>query len=249
MKMTFMTMAAISALSVAAPASAAPWSGNRSDTSELRVAIEAGISSGAISANEASPLRDSLRRLVALEERFSVRGFSGRENATLRQRSALLRQQINRAERTDVRRDRQAAAADHRDRRAAADRRRDAAADDRRASRTASQERRDRRAAADDRRRMAADERREHRTASAERRDVVARTALQTRFDGPTPGDRFAGDVRVGQLASLRMIALPDRYRDEFRDTDEFYYRYDAERIYRLDRKTNLIVGLLDTVS
>lgn len=249
MKMIFVSVAAASALAVAAPALAAPWSGSRSDISELRLAIEAGSHSGTISANEASPLRDTLRRLVTLEQRFSANGFSGRENATLRQRSALLRQQISRAERTDVRLDRQVAADERRDRLAAADRRRDAVAEDRRAERAASQERRDRRTAANDRRRSAADERRERRIASAERRDVAARAALQSRFGGPIPGDRFAGDVRVGQHASLRMVGLPERYRVEFGDTDDFYHRYDAGRIYRLDRKSNLIVSLLDTAS
>ena len=247
MKTIFMTMAAVSALAVAAPALAAPWSGTRSDSSELRLEIEAGVASGAISSNEASPLRESLRRLVALEGRYGTDGFSGRENASLRQRSALLRQQINTAQRTDVRRDREAAAEDRRERRAAADVRREAAAEDRRERRVAAQERRDRRSAADLRRREASDERRERRTAAADRRDIALSTASQARFDGPTPGDRFPGDVRIGHTASWRMAALPERYRDEFRDTDAFYYRYDNQRIYRLDRHTDRIVGLLDT--
>ena len=249
MKMIFITMAAVSALSVAAPALAAPWNGNKSNTSELRMEIDAGVASGAISRNEASPLRASLRRLIALETRLRSDGFTGRENASLRQQSARLRQQINMASRTDVRGDRRAAAEDRRDRRAAADQRRVAAAEDRQASRAAAEDGRTRRAAADDRRTVAADERRERRAASEERRDVAARAASLGRFEGPSPGDRFAGDARVGQGASTRMVALPERYRDEFRDTAEFYYRYDDRRIYRFDRRSNLIVGLLDTVS
>jgi hypothetical protein len=248
MKIIFTTMAAVSALAVAVPASAAPWSAGRSGISQLRLEIDAGVESGAISGSEASPLRESLRRLVSLEERLGSDGFTGRESATLRQRSARLRQQINVAQRTDVRRDREEAAEDRRERRATANVRREAAAEDRRAGRIASQERRDRNAAADLRRREASDERREHRTAAADRRDIALGTATHARFDGPAPGDRFPGDVRIGQTASVRMAALPERYRDEFRDTDAFYYRYDDERIYRLDRRTDRIVGLLDTV-
>jgi hypothetical protein len=74
-------------------------------------------------------------------------------------------------------------------------------------------------------------------------------SARDDRFDRDNRGDRFAGDVRVGQVASTRMSALPELYRAEFRDDDRVYYRYDDRRIYQLDRRNGLILGLLDLPS
>jgi hypothetical protein len=75
------------------------------------------------------------------------------------------------------------------------------------------------------------------------------RSARDDRFDRDNRGDRFAGDVRVGQVASTRMSALPELYRAEFRDDDRVYYRYDDRRVYQLDRRNGLILGLLDLPS
>jgi hypothetical protein len=247
MKTTLMSMTALSALALASPASAEPWTGSGQQTAELQQSIDAGIASGAISSNESGALRNDLRRLVTLEQRLSADGFTGRENATLRRRSAELRRQIATAERTDVRRDRRAAAADRRARNEAGRDRHAAAAEDRRADRRASEERRERHEAADDRRRDASEARSDRRDASEQRREADIRAASISRFSGAVPGDRFAGDVRIGQPASMRMVAMPERYRDEYRDGADFYYRWDDKRIYQLDRRTNLITGLLDT--
>jgi hypothetical protein len=59
-------------------------------------------------------------------------------------------------------------------------------------------------------------------------------------------GDRFAGDVRVGQHFSDRQIALPTQYRDRYRDSDAAYYRYDDNRIYQIDRVSGLILAMFD---
>jgi len=76
--------------------------------------------------------------------------------------------------------------------------------------------------------------------------DIPSGWLADTRFDGPNRGDRFTGDVRIGQRYSARMIALPTELRDEYRDSDDVYYRYDEDRIYQVDRRTNLILRLLD---
>ncbi len=78
------------------------------------------------------------------------------------------------------------------------------------------------------------------------RRGGDARFASNPRFDRPNRGDRFAGDVGIGDAYSPRMVALPARYRDEFRDGDEYYYRYDDNRIYQVDLVTGTILRLLD---
>ena len=100
MKTIFMTMAAVSALALTAPASAQSWNSHQTHSAELRMQIDAGVESGAISRREMAPLRDSLRQLVALERQFSANGISGREHASLQQRSATLRRQITLAARS-----------------------------------------------------------------------------------------------------------------------------------------------------
>jgi hypothetical protein len=247
MKTILTALAAASALSFAAPASASPEKDDAAQSAELRSQLEDGISSGKIEPYEANPLRKSLRKLTALETRFAADGVTDKESGTLRKRSAELRRQIGKAARTDVREDRRADAEDRRARRAASDERRAAKAEDRQARRAASAERRSREAATDDRQRLAADEKSERRAAADERQDAAAVAVSTARFDGPSPADRFAGDVRIGQAASPRMVAVPERYRDEFRDTDQFYYLYDDKRIYRMDRVTGLVLALLDT--
>lgn len=46
------------------------------------------------------------------------------------------------------------------------------------------------------------------------------------RFDGPIPGDRFKGDIRVGQRVTDRIAELPVRYPKEYLDNDRVYYGY-----------------------
>lgn len=219
MRTTFMTMAALAALSVAAPAAAQPWNGHRTHSAELQTQIDAGFDSGAISPNEVTALRDGLRRLMQLERRFSPNGISGRENALLQQRSNALRQQIRMAERTGYGRSAQ--------------------------DRAAWDDRYDREHRADWENRYVRD-----RDAAWEGREGRGeRFGVDARFDRPNRGDRFAGDARIGQHTSMRMRVLPAQYREEFRDDENVYYRYDDRRIYRIDRRTDRILGLIDVTS
>ena len=59
-------------------------------------------------------------------------------------------------------------------------------------------------------------------------------------------GDRFAGDLRVGQRVSARQVALPLQYRTRYQDNDRSYYRYDANRVYQIDRTSGLIMAMFD---
>ncbi len=101
MKTIYLTMAAVSALSVAAPVAAQSWNGNRSNVAQLQMQIDAGIEHGTISRREATPLRNSLRQLIGMERQYSPRGFSVRERNALQRRSATLRGQIAFAEQSD----------------------------------------------------------------------------------------------------------------------------------------------------
>jgi hypothetical protein len=66
------------------------------------------------------------------------------------------------------------------------------------------------------------------------------------RFAGLHPGDRFSGDVRIGQHVTARIVNMPVRYRSDYVDTDQIYYGYDNGRVYQIDRKTQMILALLD---
>jgi hypothetical protein len=68
------------------------------------------------------------------------------------------------------------------------------------------------------------------------------------RFAGPHRGDRFSGDIRIGQHATTRIVNLPVQYRSDYVDNDHVYYGYDNGRIYQIDRQTQMIIALLDIV-
>jgi hypothetical protein len=62
-------------------------------------------------------------------------------------------------------------------------------------------------------------------------------------------GDRFSGDLRVGQHFTDRQIALPVRYRAYYRDDDRSFYRYDTNRVYQIDRGSGLILAMFDVAN
>ncbi|HYW16569.1 MAG TPA: hypothetical protein VE891_10520 [Allosphingosinicella sp.] len=105
---------AVAAIAAAAPASAQSggYGGNgygnngygngnvevRAD--QLRMRLQAGVQSGAITRAEAMPLREQLRELTRLETLYARDGISFRERADLQQRIGTLRQGIRMAERS-----------------------------------------------------------------------------------------------------------------------------------------------------
>jgi hypothetical protein len=240
MKTIFLTMAA--AICVATPAAAQTWQGNQQSV-ELQTQIDAGVRSGSISQRELPALRTSLRQLSMLERQLAVGGLTGRENATLRQHGNTLRQQIHFASQTRG----GAGRFDNDGRFGSQDR---AGWDARYDS--------ENRAAWDARymsdRNSAWERARQGGLRSDNRFDMDRGDRFDmdnrgsSRFAASTRGARFAGDVGIGQRASRRMVALPDQYRGEFRDSDDVYYRYDSERVYEIDRSSNLIVRLFDLI-
>jgi len=198
MKYVYMTMAAVSALAVAAPVAAQPWNGGQSHSAQLQMHLDGGMQSGAITRREAMPLRTSLNELMRMERLFGRNGFNRSERNTLQLRSASLHRMILRAERNG---NRTAMAYDRNDGR-------DFAESDFRGK--------------DGKDDSIGTDRRDHR------------------------GDRFAGDLRVGQRFSDRQVALPMQYRARYRDSDASFYRYDDERIYQIDRSSGLIMAMFD---
>lgn len=189
MKPIIITMAAVAALSLAAPASA-QWGHDRTYSPQLRAQIDAGITGGTISRRESIALRADLGRLVRLEQRFGPNGISGREHAILMQRSTELAKDIRFANRSLSRRG--------------------------------------------------------DPPLTWESGERNGQWVPDARFAGLRPGDRYAGDARIGQHASARIVTMPAQYRGEYVDTDRFYYGYDNGRVYQIDRQSRMILALLD---
>jgi hypothetical protein len=92
-------MAALGALAAASPA-AAQWagSGGNVDVQGLRAEIDAGVSRGDISGQEAYSLRSQLRGLIDLQRRYASDGLSWNERRDLQQRAQGLRNEIAQAQ-------------------------------------------------------------------------------------------------------------------------------------------------------
>jgi hypothetical protein len=261
MKKILLTMAAVSAVAIAAPSAAQYQRGSAevgldARTDQLGARIDAGVRQGSISAQEASSLRIQLRDLERLERRYSRGGFTAAERTDLQQRTRTLRQQIRVAggagmggngrddDRWGQRDDR-----DGRDCPPGLDKRdndctppgqvgRDGRWDDRRDDRDGRWE--DRR---EDRDRDGYDDRdlnRDGRIDAADdrmsdggRRGGVIGNVLD-RLDGST--------LRVGQRASANLGAVPYDLRARYRDDSRVYYRADRRNVYGIDARTNLVV-------
>jgi hypothetical protein len=221
MKIIFLTMAAIAGLTVTPSVAAQSWRGHEARTASLQMQLDEGIRSGAISRRDIPALRNGLRQLVNLERRFSPNGISNREGAILDQRGMEMRRQIVMAKRSGTS---DVFANNGNDRRS------------------------DWEARYDREHRAAWDARYVSERSAQYENDFGRDRGMESdrRFDGPNRGDRFAGDVRVGQRFSSRMSSLPANYRNEYKDDASAYYGYDNERIYKVDRQTGIILGMLD---
>jgi len=101
MKKILMTMAAVSALAIGAPAAAQYAGGDaRLGVQQLQAQLQAGVRSGAISRREARPLDDQIRQIDDYARVNGRDGLSGRERLYIRQRIANLSQHIRYAEMT-----------------------------------------------------------------------------------------------------------------------------------------------------
>ena len=72
--------------------------GTQNRLAQLDARLQAGIQSGAISSSEARPIRQQIRYLAQLEQRYSVDGLSQQERRDLQQRYRYTRQQLRAAD-------------------------------------------------------------------------------------------------------------------------------------------------------
>jgi hypothetical protein len=212
---------------------------------QLRMRLQAGVQSGAITRSEAMPLREQLRQLTRLEALYARDGISGRERADLQQRINSLRQGIRMAERSgdsrygrdDDRYDRDDDRYGRRDVDSRYDRDNDGW-DDRDGNR-------DGRWDVDSRydgNRDGYDDRDYNRDGRWDNDEGYQQTN-----NGGIVGqviDRITGNgaLRVGQRASANLGGVPYAYRNQYRDSDSFYYRSDGRNIYQIDARTETVV-------
>jgi hypothetical protein len=50
------------------------------------------------------------------------------------------------------------------------------------------------------------------------------------------------GSLAVGQRASGNLSALPYEYRNQYRDSNNVYFRTDGRQIYQIDARTQTVV-------
>lgn len=190
----------------------------------LQERIQAGVQSGAITRQEAGPLRLQLRQLMQLERRYSANGFTAQERADLQQRIRNLRQQVRVADGGARGYDR-----DDRDGYGQNDR----------------YDRDDRRTGGYDDRGYNSDGRRDD---YGRRDDIdddddqqpVQRGGLGGLIDNVLGG----GGLRVGQRAPANLNGLPSAYRSQYRDGNGVYYRSDGRSIYGIDTRSQEVIGI-----
>jgi hypothetical protein len=106
MNKLLLSMAAVGAIAVAAPAASQNWSNPNSGggmgisnrIAQLDARLSAGIQSGEINRSEARSLRMQVRQLQRLEQQYSYNGLTQSERQDLQQRLRALREDIRMAD-------------------------------------------------------------------------------------------------------------------------------------------------------
>ena len=272
MNKILLSMAAVSALALGAPAMAQQGGYDvRGDTridvriGELQSRLQAGIQSGAITRQEAQPLRMQLRDLTRLERQFARDGLNRAERQELQGRVQQLRQQIRSAEMSGGGRWQDRDGRDgqgwNRDCPPGLEKRNNGCIPPGQEGRDGRWE--DRRGGDDrrydspyDRNRDGYDDRDTNRDNRVDSRDGDYRDRDYRDGDyrdgerrrGGILGDVIdrvtgnGGGLRVGQRVSGNLGALPYEYRNQYRDGNGAYYRTDGRNIYRIDARTDVVL-------
>jgi hypothetical protein len=271
MKKLWITMTALSALAVTAPAAAQSWGSGAASIQvrvhQLETRLDAGLRRGTIPRSQAPRLRSQAQQLRQLEARYRIGGFNNRERADLEMRIDNLDSQIRYAERWGYRyegrgwSDRNSDGWDDRD----LDRdgawdvdrrydRNDDGWDDRDSNRDGrwdnDQYGRDGRwdDRSTDRDDDGWDDRDRNRDGQLDYdpsydRDDDGRSGYYNRDDRDDGLDLGAA-LRVGVRAPGSLSPVPPEYRTRYRDGNGVYYRYDDGNIYQVDARTNVILRI-----
>ena len=246
MKKMLISVAALSGIGIAAPVAAQYPIANQNGSSveaganlsariaHLQTRMQTGVQSGAITRQEARPLRQQLRQLTQLERRYSRDGLTRQERTDLQQRIRPLRQDLRMADGRAHGRDDQPEQWD----------RDDGYAQNGRYGRE-NGEYSDR----IDSNRDGYDDRDYNRNGRwdddmADGRDQPAqRGGLGGIFDRIL-GNAGGSGLRVGEQASANLYGVPTEYRNQYRDGNGVYYRSDGRQIYQIDARTQTVARI-----
>ncbi len=217
MRKLLLSMTAVGALALAAPA-AAQWTnsdvnsgmGISNRIAQIDARISAGISSGEISRSEARSLRMELRQLRQLERQYSYNGLTQAEREDLRERLRDLREDVRIADNGRYDRDSRFGNWDDRD------------YDDRYSGRGGPYEQ------------------------PYDTYCDTNRGGIGGLIDGVLGRNNDNCSLRVGARVSGNLYSVPSQYRYRFRDGNGVYYRSDGRNIYQIDARTQTVLRVYD---
>ena len=233
MKKVLLSMAAVGALAVAAPALAQTnYNSGGAVAIDTRIAqlesrLQAGIQARVIDRTEAQDLRMQLRELRRLDRQYSMNGLTRTERADLQQRIRDLRADMRLADGGRFDRDNRFGSWNDRD------------YDDQYSSRI-------------DRNRDGFDDRdydRDGRWDDDDRgQGGPYEEACETRggiggiIENVLGSNNNCATLRVGQRVSGNLGSVPYEYRSQYRDGSGVYYRSDGRAIYQIDARSDTVL-------
>jgi hypothetical protein len=224
MNKILLSMAAVGAIAVAAPAASQGWSnanagggmGISNQIARLDARLSAGIQSGDITRTEARALRMQVRQLQRLEQQYGYNGLTQSEREDLRERLRDLREDIRMAD--NGRYDR------------------------------------DTRYSWDDRYDNNYDNNNGYSGRGGpyeQPYDTYCDTSTRGGIGGLIEGvlgtrNNANCTLRVGSRASGNLYSVPSQYRYRFRDGNGVYYRSDGRNIYQIDARSQTVLRIYD---
>ncbi|HEY0446593.1 MAG TPA: hypothetical protein VGD19_09080 [Allosphingosinicella sp.] len=252
MKKTLMTLAAVSALAIGAPATAQYASGNfQARIQQIQSEIQTGVQAGTIRSDDARTLREHLRVLRQTERTYALNGFTRTERQDLQNRIQNLRQQIRYAEnvRGDTRYSQSGLVDRNRDGFDDRDFDRDGRWDDDTNTRYGQSGYIDRnRDGFDDRDRDRDGRWDDNSYGMGGPFDEVSQVCGTRSGLGGILGGLLGSDncLSVGERAPGNLSALPYQYRTQFRDGSGYYHRYVNGNVVQIDARTGTVVRIYD---
>ncbi|MEA3009779.1 MAG: hypothetical protein QOJ91_1471 [Sphingomonadales bacterium] len=234
MNKILLSMAAMGAIAVAAPAAAQSWNngsngyndgynvnagggmGISSRIAQLDARLSAGIQSGDISRSEARSLRMQVRDLQRLEQQYSYNGLTSTERQDLQQRLRTLREDIRMADNGRYDRDTRYGSVNDPYYNNGYDN----------GGYTG----------------QGGPYEQPYDTYC----DSNSRAGLGGLIDGVLGRNNNSCGLRVGARASGNLYSVPSQYRYQFRDGNGVYYRSDGRNIYQIDARTQTVLRIYD---
>jgi hypothetical protein len=213
MNKILLSMAAVGAIAVAAPAAAqygtnfnaGGGAGISNRIAQIDARLQAGIQAGVVDRTEARSLRMQLRQLQRLEQQYSYNGLTAAERQDLQMRLRTLRQDLALADNGRYDRDTRYGSWN------------DPYYNDGYTGQGGPYE--------------------EPYDYACENRGVVGGV-----IDSVLGRGSSNCSLRVGQRATGNLYSVPSQYRYQYRDGNGVYYRSDGRAIYQIDARTNAVL-------